>query len=128
VKHDGVIIMAGTNDLSINNRDENKSNPKRDTSTHMQDLIKQIRSCTSPETHIAICQITARKDKPGIMKDVNELNQKLKLLAQREQVGFVSTSYFKQEHCGKKGVHPSEDGIDIIFETLEKYVRKISRL
>ena len=128
VKHDGVIILAGTNDISRNNHESNKDNPKRDTSAHMQELIKQIKDCTSPDTHIAICQVTARKDKPGIMKDVNELNQKFKLLAQREQVGFVSTSYFRQEHCGKKGVHPSEEGIDIIFETLEKYVRKISRL
>ena len=128
MKHEGVIIMAGTNDISINNLNENKDTPKRDTSTHMQELVKQIKACTSPDTHIAICQVTARKDKSWIMRDVSELNQKFKLLAQREQIGYVNTGHYKQEHCGKKGVHPTDDGIDIIFETLEKYVRKISRL
>jgi len=129
VQHDGIIIMAGHNDISINNRDENKNQPKRDTISHMQALIRQMKAVTPDNTHIAICQVTGRKDQKGIMKDVNELNSQFKQLAQREQVGFVSTSNFDPfKHTGKKGVHPNEKGIDSIFNTLEKYTRKISRL
>ena len=128
IQHDGVIIMAGTNDISINNTDEHKNKPKIDTIAHMQELVKKLKTSLSDTTHIAICQITARRDKKGIMKDVMDLNQKLRQLAQREQIGFVSTSHFEQAHTGKKGIHPSEEGINIIYDTLEKYVRKISRL
>ena len=127
VKHDGFIVMAGTNDISINQHSDNKGKPKRDTGAHMQQLIKQIKEC-SPDAHIAICQVTSRKDSKGAMKEVTELNQTFKQLAQREKIGFVNTSHFEPRHTGAKGVHPTDNGIDILFETLEKYVHKISRL
>ena len=125
VKHDGIIIMAGQNDIS---RNQDKNSPKRDTMAHMQELVKQLKACSPTNAHIALCQVTARKDKPGIMKDVSEMNQQYKQFAQREQIGFVSTSHFEPRHTGKKGVHPNERGIDILFDTLSKYVNKISRL
>ena len=128
IKHDAVIIMAGTNDISANNMKENKDKPKSDIVTHMHYLIKQLKASTSPNAHIAICQITARKDKPNIMKDVSELNHQLRQVAQREQIGFVNTSHFLPRHTGKKGVHPNDDGLEIIYSTLEKYVRKVSHL
>jgi len=118
--------MAGQNDISRNQDDKNS--PKRDTMKHMQELVTQLKACSPTNTHIALCQVTARKDKPGIMKDVSEINQKYRQFAQREQIGFVSTSHFEQRHTGKKGIHPNERGIDIIFDTLSKYVNKISRL
>lgn len=120
--------MAGTNDISANSMKENKDKPKRDTVAHMHDLVKQLKASTAPNAHIAICQITARKDKPDIMKDVGELNQQLRQVAQREQIGFVNTSHFLQRHTGKKGVHPNDDGLEIIYNTLEKYVRKVSHM
>ena len=61
------------------------------------------------------------------MKQVNELNHQLRSVAQQEQVGFVSTSYYQPEHCGAKGVHPNQKGVDILYDTLDKYVRKIAR-
>ena len=128
VKHDAVLIMAGTNDISFNNFEGNKDKPKRDTETHMRDLIKQIKETNGPDTHIAICQVTARKDKPGIMRQVNELNEKLRLVAQREQVEFVNTSHFRQDHTGQKGIHPNRQGADVLHKTLDKYVYRVSRL
>ena len=44
VQHDGVIMMAGHNDISINNYDENKNKAKRDTIAHYQSLIRQIKT------------------------------------------------------------------------------------
>ena len=91
----------------------------------MTNLIHQVKQ-SAPDAHIAIVQVTARKDKKGIMKQVIELNQELKQVVQREQVGFVSTSFYQTEHCGMKGVHPNAKGVDLLYETLDKYVRKIS--
>ena len=124
-KHDAVIIMAGQNDISLNNQKENINKPKRKTADHMTKLIHQVKQ-SAPDAHIAIVQVTARKDKKGIMKQVIELNQELKQVVQREQVGFVSTSFYQTEHCGMKGVHPNAKGVDLLYETLDKYVRKIS--
>ena len=124
-KHDAVIIMAGQNDISLNNQKENINKPKRKTADHMTKLIHQVKQ-SAPDAHIAIVQVTARKDKKGIMKQVIELNQELKQVVQREQVGFVSTSFYQTEHCGMKGVHPNAKGVDLLYETLDKYVHKIS--
>jgi len=125
-KHDAVIIMGGTNDISTNNLDENKGKQKMDSCANMKNLISELKH-SLPDAHIAICQVTSRKDRPGIMKDVQELNQQFKLLAQREQIGYVNTSHFRPHHTGKKGIHPNEDGVDILEETLLKYISKVSR-
>lgn len=128
VKHDGVIIMAGTNDISLNNLDENKSKPNRPTTTHLSELIKELKQTLPAESHVAICQITARKDSAKAMQGVNKLNAEFKLLAEREHIGYVNTSHFTKDHTGKKGVHPNERGLDELHNTFEKYVHKISRL
>jgi len=46
VKHDGVIIMAGTNDISRNNLEENKNKPKRPTTAHLAELVKDLKQTT----------------------------------------------------------------------------------
>ena len=128
VKHDAVIIMADTNDISLNNEGVNKNKPKRDTAAHLKELVHQLRESTFPDCHIAVCQVTARKDKPGIMKDVADLNQKFRLVAQQEQIGIVNTGHFQTTHTGQKGIHPNDAGLDVIYETLGKYIHKVSRL
>jgi len=128
VKHDAIIIMAGTNDITLNNSEENKGKPKRDTSKHLQELIQLAKENSTPGAHVAVCQVTARKDKQGIMKDVIDLNQKFRHVAQQEQIGFVSTGHFLTSHTGKKGIHPNESGLDVIYNTLEKYVYKVARI
>ena len=128
IKHDGVIIMAGANDISQNNMDENKDKPDRSTTHHLSELIKELKEQLPPASHIAVCQITARKDSAKATKDVHKLNAEFKLLAEREHIGFVNTSQFTKEHTGKKGIHPNERGVDKLHETFEKYIRKISRL
>ena len=80
------------------------------------------------EAHIAVCQITARKDATKAAKDVQKLNAEFKLLAEREHIGYVNTSQFTKYHTGKKGVLPNERGLDKLHETFEKYIRKISYL
>ena len=128
VKHDGVIIMAGTNDISQNNMEANKNKPNRPTTAHLSELIKELKQQLPAESHIAICQITSRKDSVKAAKDVQRMNEEFKLLAEREHIGFVHTSQFTKDHTGKKGVHPNDRGIDKLHETFEKYVRKISKL
>ena len=127
VKHDAVIIMAGANDISLNNREENKGKPKRDTSKHLAELVNLVKDCSQPGAHVAICQVTARKDRPGIMKDVIDLNQKFRHVAQQEKIGFVNTGHFLTSHTGKKGIHPNEEGLEVIYKTLEKYIQKVAR-
>ena len=129
VKHDGVIIMGGTNDVSLNNLEENKNKAPRPTATHLSALINDLKQTLPAESHIAVCQITARKDNAKANKDVQQMNDAFKLLAEREHIGYVNTSHFTaRDHTGKKGVHPNDKGLDILYSTLEKYVRKMSRL
>ena len=129
IKHDGVIIMAGTNDASLNNLEENKNKESRPTTTHLSELINDLKRTLPAQSHIAVCQITARKDSAKAMKDVHRMNAEFKLLAEREHIGYVNTSHFTaRDHTGKKGVHPNDKGLDVLYTTLEKYVSKISRL
>ena len=120
VQHDAIIFMAGQNDIS-------RDIPSKQSAENLTKLIQQAKQSAAPNAHIAIMQVTARKDKKGIMNKVNELNREFRQVAQREQVGFVNTSFYQPEHCGMKGVHPNAKGVDIIYETFEKYIRKISR-
>ena len=120
VKHDAIIFMAGQNDISRNI-------PSKQSAENLTKLIQQAKQSAAQNAHIAIMQVTARKDKKGIMNKVNELNREFRQVAQREQVGFVNTSFYQPEHCGIKGVHPNGKGVDILYETFEKYIRKISR-
>ena len=120
--------MAGTNDISQNNIEANKDKPNRPTTAHLSELIKELKQQLPAESHIAICQITSRKDSVKAAKDVQRMNEEFKLLAEREHIGFVHTSQFTKDHTGKKGVHPNDRGIDKLHETFEKYVRKISKL
>ena len=119
--------MAGANDISLNYREENKGKPKRDTSKHLAELVNLVKDCSQPGAHVAICQVTARKDRPGIMKDVIDLNQKFRHVAQQEKIGFVNTGHFLTSHTGKKGIHPNEEGLEVIYKTLEKYIQKVAR-
>jgi len=128
IKHDGVIIVAGTNDVSRNNQEENKNKPPRPTGADLSKLIKELKQTLPAESHIAVCQITARKDSTKAMSDVQKLNAEFKLIAEREHIGFVNTSQFTKDHTGRKGVHPNDIGLDKLHSTFEKYVRKISRL
>ena len=120
IKHDAIIFMAGQNDISRNI-------PSKQTAENLTKLIQQAKQSAAPNAHIAIMQVTARKDKKGIMNKVNELNREFRQVAQREQVGFVNTSFYQPEHCGMKGVHPNNKGVDILYQTFEKYIHKISR-
>ena len=129
-KPDAVVVMAGTNDITENRKAEelNKKNgkstdqiPKINSCENMQNMIREIKS-QLPEARIAICQVTARKDQPDIMKDVDELNQKLRLLAQREQIDWVKTGTFKKWHTGYHGVHPNPQGKDELKGIFKRYI------
>ena len=128
VKHDAAIIMAGANDISINNMEENKEKPPLATADHLTTLIRELKQQLPAGAHIALCQMTVRDDSAKASNDVRELNAKFKLIAEREHIGFVNTSQFTKEHLGKKGLHPNPRGVGKLHDTLEKYIRKVSRL
>ena len=126
VSHDAAIILAGANDVSINNMDSNK--PKLMTEDHLTTLIRELKQQLPNGAPITICQMLVRDDSAKAASDAKELNAKFKMIAQREQVEFLETKQFKKEHLGKKGLHPSASGVHKLSEILRDHIKKISQV
>ena len=126
VSHDAAIILAGANDVSINNMDSNK--PKLMTEDHLTTLIRELKQQLPNGAPITICQMLVRDDSAKAASDAKELNAQFKMIAQREQVEFLETKQFKKEHLGKKGLHPSASGVHKLSEILRDHIKKISQV
>ena len=128
VSHDAAIILAGANDVSINNMDSNKNKPKLATEDHLTTLIRELKQQLPNGAPITVCQMIVRDDNAKAASDAKELNAKFKMIAQREQVEFLETKQFKKEHLGKKGLHPSASGVHKLSEILRDHIKKISQV
>ena len=122
-KPDAMILLVGQNDISQNRHNASKNiNQKLDSYGNLQKVIREMKEIL-PETHLAICEVTKRNDYTNIKQDVNDLNQQFRQLAQREQIGFVSTQEFTiQDHLGGGGLHPNGWGKEKLKNILIKYV------
>ena len=121
-KPDAVIVTVGHNDISDNRN--NTQRQKIDSCDNLQRIIRELKNQV-PGIHVSICELTMRRDHPGIMKDVDLLNQKFRQLAQREQIGFVQTNTFSIDHLGKRGLHPNGWGKQKLRDILKNYISNL---
>ena len=117
-KPNAIIITVGHNDITEN---RNPANENIDTCDNLRKAIREVRQ-QLPECHISICELTVRRDLNGISKQVNDLNQKLQQLAQREHIGYVRTNTFQLDHLGRHGLHPNGWGKQKLRDILKNYV------
>lgn len=125
---DSVILLAGHNDITENRKDSAMGGRKDNlinSAESMRSVIREIRQ-SHPDCQIAICQLTVRNDRAGIMKDVNRINREYAQLAQREQVDLVKMDKFTDQHLGQGGIHPTDrKGKPALAGILTDYVAKL---
>ena len=91
----------------------------------MSAVIKELKEQLPNNMPLAICELTMRTDKKNIMREVSAVNQQFKMLAQREQIGFVGMGSFTRDHLGMRGLHPNKDGNVQLAKILKDYVAKL---
>ena len=130
---EAVIILAGHNNINENERIDirnrkkprDQHEPKINSYESMQAVIKELKEQLPNDVPLAICELTVRDDKKNAMKEVNSINQQFKLLAQREQIGFIEMGSYTRDHLGQKGLHPNLKGSAQLANILTNYVSKL---
>ncbi len=98
-KPDVVVLHCGTNDFTkgVN------------TIPALKEVIKEIKEIT-PDTQIAISSIVERTDKKVKLKDIEDMNRKLKSLCVERKMMFIDNSNLEENCLGMKGLHPNKRG------------------
>ena len=98
-----VILHVGTNNITNN----------VDTEEMLQTLVNNVNK-ESTETEIAISGLVTRREKPGIDKNVVELNSSSKNLGARNQLIFVEHNQIDGSCLGKIKLHLNIKGNSIL--------------
>ena len=102
-KPDGIIIHAGTNDLT--------SKDQIDTEKNFNTMIEDVKR-DSPETVIVLSTAVMRKDKQAVDKkvSVSELNRKIKEIAKAQNISVIDNSNLDVSCLSRKKLHLNEKG------------------
>ena len=99
-KPDKIILMAGSNDLTINNIDSIQN---------IKDILLAIREL-SPETSLAVTSIPIRRDIPNSGQKVADFNNKLKTFAHQSGCDLINTEKIDGSCLGQGKLHLNTKG------------------
>ena len=87
-----------------------------------QKIVKKIKQI-SPNTKIAFSSLITRKDKKGLDKKVQDVNNRLKNYCSQTNIEYIENNNIKEEHLGKKKLHLNKRGNTIFVNNLLKFLR-----
>ena len=117
-KPDGIIIHAGTNDLT--------SKDQIDTVKNFNTMIEDVKR-DSPETVIVLSTAVMRKDKQAVDKklSVSELNRKIKEIAKAQNVSVIDKSNLDASCLSRKKLHLNEKGNSYLANNFIKFLKDL---
>ena len=111
---DVIILHIGSNDLTKGG----------DTIDNIQFIINKITKAAS-HTKVVLSSLLMRRDKNNIEKHVNELNVKLKTLAEDNFIDYIDNTNIDESCLGQKKLHPNKKGKAFLANKFKRYLSTI---
>ena len=113
-KPDLLIVHSGTNDLT---------NEKVDTTECLENINRYIKK-TSPNTTLVVSKLIKRKDKPGIDKNLNDLNESIERSCKLMNVEMIGNDNIMEGNLSTKKLHLNKSGNSKFAQNLIKFIRE----
>lgn len=113
-KPDLLIVHSGTNDLT---------NEKVNTTECLENINRYIKK-TSPNTTLVVSKLIKRKDKPGIEKNLNDLNESIERSCKLMNVEMIGNDNIMEGNLSTKKLHLNKSGNSKFAQNLIKFIRE----
>ena len=113
-KPDLLIVHSGTNDLN---------NEKVNTTECLENINRYIKK-TSPNTTLVVSKLIKRKDKPGIEKNLNDLNESIERSCKLMNVEMIGNDNIMEGNLSTKKLHLNKSGNSKFAQNLIKFIRE----
>ena len=113
-KTDLLIVHSGTNDLN---------NEKVNTTECLENINRYIKK-TSPNTTLVVSKLIKRKDKPGIDKNLNDLNESIERSCKLMNVEMIGNDNIMEGNLSTKKLHLNKSGNSKFAQNLIKFIRE----
>jgi lysophospholipase L1-like esterase len=112
-----VVVLAGTNDIG-------GGATAADVAKGLQAVIRVVES-KAPEATVMVTGILPRKDKPGLMRTIDEVNERLARLADGKRVRFLNINDKMEDGMFPDKLHPNVRGYQVWADALKPMLTEL---
>ena len=118
---DFLLVHGSTNDIGNNMK---KNSDKIDTISNFEEILKIVKE-TSPNTKLVFSSCITRADRKDVDKHVHEMNNKLKIFCQHNQLDFIDNGNINKGDLGNKKLHLKKPGTLKLAGNFRNYLSSV---